>query len=284
MTVSEQSSLSLTTYATAPARAQTGARPSASCPARPASQSTRVTCVRSRFMREAFNSSRERLWQENAAFAATVSAGALVLDAGAGTLTLQVALCARPLRVGRLRAGQQVLCAPDFYVRLSAIPSKTVASTPSLQPGDGAPAEPRAVLDELHRALRPGGRLIFSAPLFYESTRSRTTSTDTRNSASRTCSHRRVEIERLDWLEGYFATLGYQWAPLRGAAQEAPRLRWWIVGLIAATGVVLRRARGTERRHPSLEMRHKLTTAGYPRTTSHRAKAAVLPRIVTFLL
>ena len=34
-------------------------------------------------MREAFNSSRERLWQENAAFAATISAGALVLDAGA---------------------------------------------------------------------------------------------------------------------------------------------------------------------------------------------------------
>ena len=32
----------------------------------------------------AFNSSRHRLWQENAAFAATVPRGAMLLDAGAG--------------------------------------------------------------------------------------------------------------------------------------------------------------------------------------------------------
>ena len=38
-----------------------------------------------RLMRQVFNSSRERLLQENAAFALTIPAGALVLDAGAGT-------------------------------------------------------------------------------------------------------------------------------------------------------------------------------------------------------
>ncbi len=226
--------------------------------------------VTSRFMREAFNSSRERLWQENAAFAATVSAGALVLDAGAGTSPYKSLFAHARYEAADFEQVNKSYAHQTYTCDLSAIPVEDGRFDAVLfnQVMEHLP-EPRAVLHELHRALRPGGRLIYSAPLFYEEHEKpydfyRYTQFGVRYLFTQAG----FEIERLDWLEGYFATLGYQWGT---AARALPRRRHdyggGIVGLIAATGAVVLRPvlAGLSVAMHQLEMRHKLTTAGYPK-------------------
>jgi len=71
--------------------------------------------------------------------------------------------------------------------------------------------EPTKVLAELYRVLKPGGKMIYTGPLFYEEHEqpydfSRYTQFGVRyllGSAG-------FVIERLNWLEGYFGTVAYQ--------------------------------------------------------------------------
>ena len=71
--------------------------------------------------------------------------------------------------------------------------------------------EPLLALKELNRVLKAGGKMIYSAPLFYEEHEQpydffRYTQFGVRHlltSAGFT-------IERLEWLEGYFGTMAYQ--------------------------------------------------------------------------
>ena len=121
------------------------------------------------FMREAFNSSRERLWQENVAFAATVSAGALVLDAGAGTSPYKSLFAHARYESADFEQVNKAYAHQTYTCDLSAIPVEDSRFDAVIfnQVMEHLP-EPRAVLCELHRALRPGGRLIYSGPLFYE--------------------------------------------------------------------------------------------------------------------
>ena len=158
-------------YATAPARAQSGRAPVRRvATARPASHEHSCSgVVRSCFMREAFNLSRERLWQENAAFAATISEGALVLDAGAGTAPYKSLFAHARYESADFEQVNKPYAHQTYTCDLSAIPVEDSRFDAVIfnQVMEHLP-EPRAVLCELHRALRPGGRLIFSAPLFYE--------------------------------------------------------------------------------------------------------------------
>ena len=120
-------------------------------------------------MRQAFNSSRERLWQENAAFAATISAGALVLDAGASTAPYKSLFAHARYESADFEQVNTPYAHQTYTCDLSAIPVEDSRFDAVIfnQAMEHLP-EPRAVLCELHRALRPGGRLIYSAPLFYE--------------------------------------------------------------------------------------------------------------------
>ena len=221
-------------------------------------------------MREAFNSSRERLWQENVAFAATISAGALVLDAGAGTSPYKSLFAHARYESADFEQVNKAYAHQTYMCDLSAIPVEDSRFDAVIfnQVMEHLP-EPRAVLCELHRALRPGGRLIYSGPLFYEEHEKpydfyRYTQFGVRYLFTQAG----LEIERLDWLEGYFGTLGYQWGT---AARALPRRRHdyggGVVGLIAASGAVVLRPvlAGLSVAMHQLEMRHKLTTSGYPK-------------------
>ena len=160
----------------------------------------------------AFNSSRYRLWQENSDFAASVPNGALVLDAGAGDAPYKSLFQhARYESADFGRVDKRY--APTTYVcDLKSIPVEDGRFDFILfnQVMEHLP-EPQSVLAEFHRILKAGGKVFYTGPFFYEEHECpydfyRYTQFGLRHlfdSAG-------FVIERLDWLEGYFGTVGYQ--------------------------------------------------------------------------
>lgn len=159
-----------------------------------------------------FNSSRFRLWQENSAFAQLVPNGAMVLDAGAGKA---------PYR--ELFQHAQYESADFEKVAKSYAPSTYVCDLANIPVESGRfdfivfnqvmehLPEPKLVLAELYRVLKPGGKMIYTGPLFYEEHEQpydfyRYTQYGLRYLLSSVG----FVIERMDWLEGYFGTVGYQ--------------------------------------------------------------------------
>jgi SAM-dependent methyltransferase len=169
----------------------------------------------------AFNSSRHRLWQENAAFAARVPANALVLDAGAGDGPYRGLFDHARYESADFQRVDKVYAPATYVCDLATIPVEDGRFDFIVfnQVMEHLP-EPKLVLTELHRVLAPGGRMIYSGPLFYEEHEKpydfyRYTQFGLRHLFAATA----FEVERLDWLEGYFGTVGYQ---LNGMARHLP--------------------------------------------------------------
>ena len=114
---------------------------------------------------EPFNSSRARLLQENAAFAASLPPGVRVLDAGAGTHRYRHLFGHTHYE----SADFNEQYAPTYVCDLTQIPvpNDRYDAVVINQVLEHVP-DPLAVLIELRRILRPGGRLIYTAPLFFE--------------------------------------------------------------------------------------------------------------------
>jgi SAM-dependent methyltransferase len=160
----------------------------------------------------AFNSSRYRLLRENTAFAAQIPAKALVLDAGAGNAPYRSLFQHAQYESADFQKVDKQYASTTYVCDLSAIPVEDGRFDYIIfnQVLEHVP-EPKRVLTELCRILKPGGKMIYSGPLFYEEHEQpydfyRYTQFGLRyllNTAG-------FEIERLDWLEGYFGTVGYQ--------------------------------------------------------------------------
>jgi len=70
--------------------------------------------------------------------------------------------------------------------------------------------EPMPVLKELNRVMKTGGRVLYTGPLFYEDLGENDMFRFTPFALRKFFAAAGFEIERLDWLEGYFGTVGYQ--------------------------------------------------------------------------
>jgi SAM-dependent methyltransferase len=193
----------------------------------------------------AFNASRFRLWQENAAFAASVPRGALVLDAGSGNAPY------KPLfQHARYESADFAQVDKDYA------PSTYVCDLRNIPVEDGRfdfiifnqviehLPEPRAALQELHRVLKEGGKMICTGPLFYEEHEQpydfyRYTQFGLRHLFGATG----FRVDRLDWLEGYFGTVGYQ---LQGMARHLPwkpgQLGRGVIGYVLVPFLILSKA------------------------------------------
>jgi ubiquinone/menaquinone biosynthesis C-methylase UbiE len=125
---------------------------------------------------------------------------------------------------------------------------------------------PQAVLCELARVLRPGGALWLSTPLFYEE---HDAPFDffryTQYGLGHLLAEAGFDIVRMEWLEGYFATLSYQLdraaraLPLRPAAYGGGMRGGAALPAAFALKVIFAAAAiGFAR----LDLQHKLTTAG----------------------
>ncbi len=218
----------------------------------------------------AFNSSRHRLWLENAAFAATVPAGALVLDAGAGDAPYKSLFDHARYESADFEKVDKVYAPSTYVCDLRKIPVEDQRFDYVVfnQVLEHLP-EPQFVLSELHRVLKVGGKIICTVPLYYEEHEQpydfyRYTQFGLRylfDSAG-------FVIDRLDWLEGYFGTVGYQ---LHGMSRYLPwKPAEWNPGLLGYTCAPLLVALkascaiGAVVMH-HLETRVKYRSRGYPK-------------------
>ena len=129
--------------------------------------------------------------------------------------------------------------------------------------------EPVPVMRELARVLKASGRLIYSAPLFYEEHQQpydfcRYTQFGVRHIFGEAG----LVIERLEWLEGYFGTVGYQLETLAGALPRHPKhYGGGPLGLLCSgAGLGLKAAAAVlGPLFHRLELRHNFTESGYPK-------------------
>ena len=214
-----------------------------------------------------FNSSRVYLEAFVRDAADLLSAGALVLDAGAGD-------CRHARYFGEHRYESADLCTVDkrygeltYTCDLAAIPVDdgrfdAVVCTQVLE----HVPEPQTVLQELHRVLKPGGKLFLTVPLFYpEHEIPYDFQRFTRYGLERLLGLSHFDDVQIEWLEGYLGTLSYQ---TRAAAAALPTFRearsdWKLMPWVPASmglRVVLNRVADALGYGDTI---HKVTTRGH---------------------
>lgn len=218
----------------------------------------------------AFNSSRYRLWRENAQFAALVPNGALVLDAGAGPAPYKELFRHAHYESADFEKVDKTYAATTYVCDLRSIPVEDCRFDFIIfnQVMEHVP-EPKLVLAELYRVLKPGGKMIYTGPLFYEEHEIpydfyRYTQFGLRyllGSAG-------FIIDRIDWLEGYFGTVAYQLNCMARYLPRSPRdLGNGLYGYgLAAIMIPLKIVFGTfSLFFHKLETRIKFGSSGFPK-------------------
>ncbi len=144
--------------------------------------------------------------------AAAVPAGALVLDAGAGDHRYKPLFAHAQYESADFLQVEKAYEPPTYKCDLASIPVEdarydVVVCTQVLE----HVPEPRDVLQEFHRVLKPGGELLLSMPLFSEEHEQpydfyRYTQFALRHLAA----HAGFDVESIAWVEGYYGALATQ--------------------------------------------------------------------------
>ncbi len=218
----------------------------------------------------AFNSSRHRLRMENERFAARSGPGDLVLDAGAGDAPYRCLFDHATYESADFQQVDKEYAETTYTCDLASIPVEDERYDAILfnQVMEHLP-EPASVLNELFRVLKPGGRVIYSGPLFFEEhERPYDYYRYTQFGVRHLFEQAGFVIERLDWLEGFFGTVGYQ---LNRGARYLPSTPRSIGGgflafLLAPIMMILRAGfGGLSVLFHQLDLRFKVVDRGYPK-------------------
>lgn len=157
------------------------------------------------------NSSRQYLFDFNSKFAREAAAGARLLDAGAGSAPYRDLFWRQQYESCDIRQVDQSYV-PTYLCDLTNIPVENgrydyVVMNQVLEHIQ----EPSLALREINRVLKDDGRLICSTPLFYQEHEiPRDYFRYTRYGLNFLFSNAGFSIDTLEWLEGYFGTIGYQ--------------------------------------------------------------------------
>ncbi len=214
------------------------------------------------------NPSLVRLEAEVSAFAESLKEGSAVLDAGAGD-------CRYRSHFGRHRyeSADFVQVESKQYgdityvcdLRSIPVPEARFDALICTQVLAHLP-DPRSVLCEFHRVLRPGGKMLLSCPLFFhENEKPHDYFRYTQFGLRRLLSHAGFAIDRLEWLEGYYGTFSYQLGtaalslPLSAAAYGGGLIGHSFVPVAAMLKIAC--AAGCQV-FTLLELRHKQTSSG----------------------
>ncbi len=177
---------------------------------RPPTEAERT--VASRRERWLENPSRIRIREYNARFARNVKPGMLVLDAGAGKAPYRDLFAHARYESADFVAAEGDDHAHTYVCDLTAIPVEDARFDRVVcnQVLEHVP-DPNAVLAELARVTKDGGRVICTCPFFYPQ---HMTPHDyyryTDHSLRLLFSDAGFTVQRLEWVEGYFATVGLQ--------------------------------------------------------------------------
>jgi SAM-dependent methyltransferase len=211
------------------------------------------------------NPSRVRLEQFVSRAAAATAPGSSVLDAGAGDCRYRRFFADRNYESADFCQVEKQYAPVTYVCDLAQIPVSDanydlVLCTQVLE----HVSEPRGVLREFARVLKPGGQLWLTAPLFYEE---HEVPFDfyryTRYGLNHLVSSAGLSIDSLDWLEGYYGTLSYQ-MQLAARSLSVREARDAKVSRLEATGVAASRLtfRALARFFAGLELKHKYTGSG----------------------
>lgn len=167
------------------------------------------------------NSSRYRLRQELEYFAKHIPGGLAVLDAGSGEAPYKELFQHTRYHSTDFLKVNKNYSSPTYICDLKAIPVQAnyydfIVFT---QVMEHLP-EPKQVLNELYRVLKPGGKMFYSAPFhFEEHEQPYDFYRYTKFGVNYLLKSAGFTIDRIDWLEGYFGTTAYQ---LRTMARYLP--------------------------------------------------------------
>lgn len=171
--------------------------------------------------RKRLNPSRIWLEREMRGFAERLPIGALVLDAGAGHQPYRHHFAHCRYESADFEAVEKRYAQSTFVCDLAHIPVEEERYDAIIfsQVMEHLP-DPLSVLNELYRVLKPGGRLFYTGPFWYEEHEKpydfyRYTSFALRHLFERSA----FQIEDLRWLEGYLATVTKQ---LRSMTKALP--------------------------------------------------------------
>jgi len=220
--------------------------------------------------RFAINSSRVHLLDYNREFAAQVPAGALVLDAGAGKSPYRDLFAHARYESADFEQVDKKYAPSTYVCDLTSIPveSERFDCVVFNQVLEHLP-EPKAVLLELNRVLKSGGKILCTTPLFYEE---HEIPYDFYRYTQ--FAHRHLfreagfRIDRLEWMEGYFGTVAYQldtaarYLPSRPHA-IAPGARGYVLApVVAALKLIFALAAIAFYR---LDIKAPIKTTGFPK-------------------
>lgn len=158
------------------------------------------------------NSSRYYLKRYNEEFAAGMVPGMKVLDAGAGNQPYRSLFSRFDYETADFELVDKKYGTTTYVCDLAEIPVQTNRFDRVVlnQVLEHLP-EPKLVLKELNRVLKPGGLIICTCPLYYDEHEQPYDFYRYTQFAHRYLfAEAGFEIDRLEWLEGYFGTLGYQ--------------------------------------------------------------------------
>lgn len=217
-----------------------------------------------------FNSSRFRLYEENNNFAKSIPPNSIVLDAGAGSQFYKHLLKHTQYESADFEKVDKEYAQSTYVCDLKNIPVENNRFDYILfnQVMEHLP-EPNKVLKELNRVLKPNGKIIYTGPLFYEE---HEIPYDffryTQFGLKKMFSESGFEIERLDWMEGYFGTVGYQLNRMAAYLPSNPKdLGKGIKGYLLCTIMFFIKifSWGLSIFFHKLEVKVKYTKKGYPK-------------------
>ena len=215
------------------------------------------------------NSSRYHLERLNEAFAKATPPGMRVLDAGAGTQPYRHLFAHLDYESADFGKVDKAYAPSDYICDLADIPVEDGRFDRIIfnQVLEHVP-DPVKVLTELRRVLKPGGKILCSCPLFYEEHESPYDYFRYTQFAHRMMFEKAgFGIDELDWVEGYFGTLAYQFRrmarflpplPPRGV----PAIAWplWLLIVPVKLG-----ARPLGWAFDWLDRHYRYTERGYPK-------------------
>jgi SAM-dependent methyltransferase len=166
--------------------------------------------------------SRIRLEQELAAFAGRLADGSVILDAGSGDLRYKPFFHRQNYESADFCQVEKKYETPTYECDLKAIPVEdgrydAVVMTQVLE----HLPQPSKVLAELYRVLKPGGRILVTAPLWYpEHEKPFDFFRFTQYGMRQLFLDSGFVVEDIHWLEGWMATISHQ---LEIMAKELPK-------------------------------------------------------------